>query len=229
MRSLLLVAAVAVAVGCEPPTKEQIAAREKEKALERAVGDEYGARAAAKETVRKLLKHHLNADFHWDAEGAMIADGRWQVSGTVTAPNDFGAKLRKPYMVLLQFRDGGYLPLIVEYDGESVYANEGEVNKLIEAAEDRNEAIAADKAAYAAAERKELIAANMQKSIEASRRDKPIYQLRKWTFTDGTVVEGKLTGFGAGKLKLEVDGVTKEFPSSTLIADDQKFIADNLR
>lgn len=78
------------------------------------------ALAYAEQAVKKYLKHPLDAKFGWDKKTEKQGDD-WLVTGTVKAPNGFGAFLTHEYRVQLTGTDKDCKMVFVEIDSQRVY------------------------------------------------------------------------------------------------------------
>jgi len=89
--------------------------------------DERDARMHAREFVKQCLKYPDDADFGWAsaAEPMTGPTGRtnWVCAGTVTAPNDLGAKLTHEWQALLCKEDNTWQTISLRLDGKYVYVN----------------------------------------------------------------------------------------------------------
>lgn len=90
-------------------------------------GKEADAIHVAQKQLKTFLAHPLDAEFGWHTSAGLTDEiegqRNWVVSGTVKAPNDFGAKLTKPYRVALRYDGSTWNTLFVELDGKTVYVD----------------------------------------------------------------------------------------------------------
>lgn len=193
-------------------------------------GDEIAAKVQAERIIKMALKHPLDASFSWGST-ARLTDAygpkglrNWVVSGTVKAPNDFGAELTKPYQVTLVADGGAWQCLVAYLDGAIVYQDDERIAATIgKPSNDEPVAIATPTRTA------QQTADSVRRSIEASREGKPLYQSRTWKLKSGPVV-ARLKSFGAGKLRLETDGgELLELAESDVDAADLKFVRDGVR
>lgn len=92
MRNLRQVLIVAVLAGCNIESDPEASAQFKA---------EVDARMAAEDAVRAVLSRPLDAEFSWTQDKRQTDDGRWIVSGQVTAPNGFGNPITQEYRVVM--------------------------------------------------------------------------------------------------------------------------------
>jgi len=116
---------VAVFIACGssptvPPTAEE--ARQQKESRE-----EWDCQLDARNHVRKILKHPLDATFDpglLSGPRVKRAGDKIVVVGTVVAKNDFGGELTHQYVVSYHVREGADPePLLVQLDGETAWAN----------------------------------------------------------------------------------------------------------
>jgi hypothetical protein len=234
----LLVLGLYLAAKIPKPTPDPVADRAAEQAKADAAkhGDEFAARVEAQRLIEKILKHPLDASFSWSSN-ARLSDPygpkglrNWIVSGTVKAPNDFGAELTKPYQVTLYVDGNQWHYLIAYLDNQIVYQDSANIDATVKAL--RSESTTADfpksAAAAPAAAQKSDNAEAVRKSIEANRKG-PVFDQRPWNVKGASVV-GTLKSFGGGKVRIETaDGKLLELTDADLSAADLQFIRDGLR
>jgi len=216
---------VAVFVACGssptvPPTAEE-AQQQKES------HQEWDCQIDARNHVRKILKHPLDAKFDpglLSGPRVKRAGDKIVVVGTVIAKNDFGGELTHQYVVSYHVRDGADPePLLVQLDGETAWANSTVLAQIVadKQAED-------DKAAEAERARRELAAAEAKQKEEQRAAAEREASFRTWTdATGGFSVEARFVKRIMQTVTLEKrDGSTVDVPLGKLCEGDREFIAN---
>ncbi|MGC3968908.1 MAG: hypothetical protein QM775_16525 [Pirellulales bacterium] len=233
--AFLLCSTVAMFGGCGDSNSPEARQRAADDAK---FGSEVDARIQAQKLVESVLKHPDDANFSW-LSNARLSEPHgskglrnWIVTGKVTAPNDFGAKLTKPYQVTLCVDGGQWNCLAIFYDGQVVYENGKAIAQQVAdivAAEPRE--VADNEPEPAAREPAAVVVdqeAAVRRSIEA-RRKGPLFEQRTW-LVKGSEVVGTLKSFGAGKVRIESEaGDVLQLTEADLSPADMAFIRTNFR
>jgi len=103
-----------------PLSEEQVAAKKAED--RRQIDLEISAKSSGEKYCKKFLKYPLDSSFNWDT--AVSHNSDWSltsVTGTVQAPNSFGAKLTHEWGVIMQREGDSWKLLMCSIGNDTVY------------------------------------------------------------------------------------------------------------